>query len=252
MEEWLKLFAKGLTSLPNMDKITISETDLLKIHNESLAGYSDGYILDLLTKNPKFQSVHDKFVGERLSTQKGDLTKTHDDLLQEKEDLIIKLKASVTLPDTPDEIKKRLEIEKDPNEKRYLELLYRNALSDEKYATLEADAQKSKKIASDAELLKELNEHIKDKKYIINDPSAFLQYGENAKEKLTTFGDQLNETLNEQVAAIAKEKFRVNPGELGNKKPANPNALTQEQIEEQFPGPQNQMKRLELYKENDL
>jgi hypothetical protein len=252
MEKWLQLFLEGLTKLPGMDTITISETDLLKIHDASLEGYTDGNILDLLTKNKKFQSVHDKFVNDKLTTQKGDLTKSHDDLLQEKEDIISKLKSSIPIPNSPDEIKKRLESETDPTEKRMLELEYRNAVNLAENASLRADSQKSQKIATDAELLKTLNAHVKDKKYAVSDASSFVQYGDKAIDQLDIFGAKLTETLNEMVSKIAKDKYSVNPVETGKTTTTDPNAMTFDEINEKYPGNSNQDKRVELIKKYNL
>lgn len=247
MQEYLKKMKEGLTKI--QDTSIITDNDLLKIHNDALEGYTDGDIRDLLTKKPKFQSVHDKFVSDKLEAQKAELTKAHADLLNERDAELSKLKASIPRPNSPEDIKKRLDVETDPIEKRLLKAEYDSAILAEKYSTLESEANQSKKIAKDAELFKQLNQHIKDKGYVINDPSLFLQFGDNAISEIDKFGNSLTELINGRVSEIATKKYGSNPSEQGGSQKKE-NFMTIEEIESQYSGVENREMRIKLYEEN--
>ena len=230
MNEYLKKLREYLTKIPGMDKIELSDNDLLVAHNGALEGYTEANVFDLLTKNKKFQSVHDKHVNDKLVAQKSDLTKSHDDLLQSKIAEIEKLQNAIPRPNSPEAISERLKTETDPVEIRMLTLELSNAQAMAKNLELENQNKTAAALTAKNVLESNLRSHAKEKNYNLLDTSLFSHLGDKAIETLDAHHANTQTVFDAELSKIAQSKYGMTPEELSKRTPDKPK-MTLDQIE---------------------
>lgn len=218
MNKILEKMRELLTKIKGLDTIEFTDNDLLTIHRESLASYSPEQAMELLNNNPIFKSVHDKHVTEIVNKTK----KASDDLLLSKDEELIKLRDLAPRPTSPEAIKKKIESTTDVGELRILNLELQNALTSERAEKLEADNKAQAAKNAQAELQNRINSHIKEKNYSVTDSSLFVQFGEDAINKIDAYAESNKKLFDAELSKIAAKKYGSDFKEIGGK-PSNDN-----------------------------
>lgn len=203
MNEIIKKMNEALTKIDGMDKITMTDDNLLAVHMAAMEGYTEVEAAEILKKNKSFTAAHDKHVAEILVGKDKDF----NDKLSAKNTELESLKNTIPRPDSPEEIKKRLDIEKDTTERRILNIELQAAtdrVEREKISNQLTEEKNSAEILRQKTVLDAL---AKENKYLIPDTSVFLAFGENASDKMKEFAEANNKILEDRVTEIAAKKF---------------------------------------------
>lgn len=203
MNQAIKNLNEALKKIEGYDKMVMTDNDLLSVLTSALEGFSESDAADTFKKFKGFQAAHDRHVQDLISKKE----KEFADKLSSKDQELKSIKDSIPRPNDPAEIKKRLDAETDPAEKRILQVELSAALTAQENARMKEENEQAKKEKADQERRAELIEFARNNQYSIPDVSVFLPFGEKAVEKLQEFAQANNKIVEDRIAELSAKKF---------------------------------------------
>ena len=213
MKNVAKILKELLTNATKQSSIdSLGEEELLALLQGLLSGFGDEELSEVHKNIKPFQSYIDRVV-EKVASKRQDEV---NERLKVKEQELEKLKSSVPRPTSSSAIKERMEAEKDPAERRFLQLEYQNAIAQEKLSEITAEKERIETESKKTAMLNSLQKIVSDKGLNVPDPSVFLPFGEQAEEQIMSYSEKVQKMIDEKINGIAKEKFGSTPPQGGS------------------------------------
>ena len=226
MRNAAKKLRENLTRV--LKTVSIDELDddsALAILQDVMNGFEDSDWSTVHNTVKTFQSHMDRSV-EKIATNR---TQELNARLSEKEKAIEELKLLIPRASSPEEIKKRLDSETDPVEKRILQVEYQSALIQKQLSESQAEKEKIARENQYNSNVAKLAQLVKEKDLPVHDVSVFARLGDDAEAKLLEYGENQKKYFEESLNKMAGQKFGGAPKGGESQKQGK---LTLEQINE--------------------